>query len=41
MATGGVYTWRDYFPSMGGLTDSSTALHEYLGLLYYKLLLGI
>ncbi|MCZ6557316.1 MAG: YdcF family protein [SAR324 cluster bacterium] len=40
-AMGSAYTWRDYFPSMGGLTDSSAALHEYLGLLYYRLLLGI
>jgi uncharacterized SAM-binding protein YcdF (DUF218 family) len=27
----------DFFPSAGGFETSATALHEYVGLLYYRL----
>ena len=29
--------WNDWIPSAGALMDSRTALHEYLGLLFYRL----
>lgn len=31
------YTWIDYLPSAGALEDLSEALHEYLGLLFYRI----
>jgi uncharacterized SAM-binding protein YcdF (DUF218 family) len=32
------YGWQDLLPSMGCLDTTSKALHEYLGLLYYRLI---
>lgn len=32
------YGWQDLLPSMGSLDTTSKALHEYLGLLYYRLI---
>lgn len=34
-----IKTWRDYVPSMNGLVNLYRALHEYLGLLYYRVFL--
>jgi len=31
------FIWRDWLPSIGGLLVSRRALHEYLGLVYYRL----
>lgn len=31
------YTWPDYLPGIGALATSAMAIHEYLGLLFYKL----
>jgi hypothetical protein len=30
-------TWRDWLPQARALYTASSALHEYLGLLYYRL----
>ena len=32
------YTWRHLLPRAGSLQTSASALHEYLGLLYYRLI---
>lgn len=32
-----IYGWHDYLPTAGSLKATSTALHEYIGLLYYRL----
>jgi uncharacterized SAM-binding protein YcdF (DUF218 family) len=31
-----VYTWRDWLPNAGSLQGCARALHEYVGLLYYR-----
>ena len=36
-AAGRRYGWQDFLPSTGGLDNTHDALHEYLGLLYYRL----
>ena len=30
------YKWKDYLPTIGSLEDTTVAMHEYLGLLFYK-----
>jgi uncharacterized SAM-binding protein YcdF (DUF218 family) len=30
------YEWEDYLPNVAALEIASTAIHEYIGLLFYK-----